>query len=283
MIRKSSFLALFVTLFFSFFVISTADAVTETFSGSYQVEPGTKLELHNENGKVPIKRWDQSHVKVTAKKKTGRGGKLENVEIKVTQAGTMNIETIHLVKNPRVSVTYDVRVPAEVIVNYVDTSNGGIKLEGTKGNAIVETSNGKIEIENVSGNIRARTSNGKIKMKDIDGYVSAETSNGSIEVKKVAGIEKAETSNGSIEAEIPAIHDNDIRIKTSNGFIKLYLSPDLDANIEMRTSNGKIIIRDLEIVASEISKTKLKGRIGNGGRKIYGKTSNGSINLHRLK
>lgn len=282
MTRKSSFLPVMVISLFLFFALSAANAATETFDETYHVKPGTRLELRNRNGSVTIQGWGQPNVKVTAEKETRWGGKLKNVEIKVTLGETMTIETIHLVKNPKVSVAYDVRVPTGVIVGEVRTSNGKIEINGTQGNATVETSNGKIEIENVRGDIEARTSNGKIEIEDVDGLVSAETSNGNIEIENVGGIQNAETSNGSIEAEIPAIHDDDIRIRTSNGPIQLYLSPDLNANIEVKTSNGKIAVRNLEIVTSDISETKLTGKIGNGGPTLYGKTSNGSIEILRL-
>jgi len=282
MTRKLFLFTLFAIPLFSFLLISPVCADTETFNKTYQVEPYTKLELRNRNGGVTVQRWDQSEVKIIAVKKTGWGGKLDNVEIKVHQGDTMTIETIHLVSNPRVSVTYDIRVPSGVIVNYVSSSNGKIDLTGTHGNAIVETSNGKINIENISGDIKASTSNGKILIKDIKGFVSAETSNGGINIINIGGINRIETSNGSIETEIPMIQD-DIFIKTSNGSLKLHLPRGLNANIELKTSNGKIRLHDLEIVVSEISKSKIKGRIGDGGKRIYGKTSNGSIDLYELR
>ncbi len=282
MIRKVTLLALCVMFLVAFMMVFSANAATETFDESYQVEPGTKLELRNKNGNVTIRRWDQSQVKVFAKKKTHRGGKLENVKVEVTLGETMNIETIHLVRNPKVSVTYDVQVPAEVIVQYVDTSNGKISLEGTQGDVTVKSSNGKIEIEHVKGNIDAKTSNGKIEIADVDGFVNAQTSNGSVEIKEVTGVRGVKTSNGGIEVEIPAIGDKEVQIKTSNGAVKVYLSPELNANIEIKTSNGKITIEDLEIVASKISKNQVQGELGDGGPKIFVKTSNGKIDLHKL-
>jgi DUF4097 and DUF4098 domain-containing protein YvlB len=283
MILKPWVLKLFGTFLFSLWVISSATAATESFDQSYQVEPATKLEVRNRNGNVTIQCWDQRHVKVNATKKTSWGGKLDNVEIRVTQNDTMTIETIHLVKNPRVSVTYDIRVPSNVLVSHVHTSNGGIEIEGTQGDAVVETSNGRIELHDVHGDIQAMTSNGKIEIEKVKGFVSAETSNGSIEITRVSGIKRAETSNGSIEAEIQAIHDDRLQIRTSNGSIELHLFAEIDADIEMRTSNGKITLHGLDIVAREISKTALKGKIGKGGPTIYGKTSNGSIHLYKLK
>lgn len=264
-------------------VVAPVYAETETFEKTYQVEPGTKLELRNKNGDVTIRLWDQPQVKVFAEKKSRRGGNVDDVEISVSTGDTMVVETVYHVKNPKVSITYDIQIPAEVIVSFVHTSNGSITVEGVQGDTNLKTSNGVIEVKDVKGNLHATTSNGSIEIKDVQGIVGAETNNGNIEIAKVAGIRGAETSNGSIDAEIPAINDDTI-IKTSNGSIKLYLPADLNATFDIKTSNGKITLHDdLEMtVSGEISRTKLQGKLGNGGPKISVKTSNGRINLYKL-
>jgi len=119
-------------------------ADTETFDEIYEVGSGTRFEIRNRNGSVNIQGWERSQIKVHATKITQWGGKLENIEIQVSQGADFKIETIHLVKNPRVSVSYDLRVPVNVLVKRVRTSNGKIELEATRGDTKVETSNGRI-------------------------------------------------------------------------------------------------------------------------------------------
>jgi len=282
MIRKSIFSSLCITAFVTFFIVSLVSADTETFDETYEVNPGARLELRNHNGGVSIQKWDRSNLKVQATKKARWGGKLENVEIKVTPGDNFTIETIHLVRNPKVSVTYDIHVPEGLIVTNVRTSNGKIELKGTQGDTIAETSNGKIKIKGATGNVEAHTSNGAIEIEDVKGFVSAHTSNGSIDVEDVVGVIELETSNGSIEAEVAAIGENGLRVRTSNGAIELELADGLNANLEARTSNGKIKLEDFEVVVKEISKKSLRGRIGKGGKKISCRTSNGRIVLKKL-
>jgi DUF4097 and DUF4098 domain-containing protein YvlB len=264
-------------------IVTPAIAATETFHETYEVEPATTLNLHNKNGGVTIRGWEKSYIEVSAEKTSRWGGNVDNVEITViTDDDTLTIETIYLVKNPRVSVTYEISVPEDVSVRSVGSSNGAITLENTRGDVVAETSNGSIEIEDLQGTAKAKTSNGKIEITRVSGYVEAKTSNGSITITDVSGTVAAQTSNGRIRAEIQEIQD-DIRIKTSNGSIELYVSPDLNATIEMKTSNGKITIQGIEIIASELSKTKLKGKFGNGGKHLDVKTSNGSIDVYKLQ
>lgn len=283
MIRKSIFSSLCISAFVTFFIVSLVSADTETFDETYEVSSGTRFEIRNRNGSVNIQGWDRSQIKVHATKKTRRGGKLENVEIQVSPGADFIIETIHLVKNPHVSVSYDIRVPVNVVVKLVRTSNGKIELEGTHGDTEVETSNGKIEVKDAVGDIDAHTSNGAIQIEDVKGFVSAHTSNGAIEVEGAAAVVELETSNGAIEAEVPAIGNNGLRIRTSNGAIELNLASDLNVDLEARTSNGNIKLDDLEVVVKEISKNTLRGKIGNGGKRISCRTSNGRIVLKKLK
>ena len=282
MFGKKSYKHLFGILFSTLFILSPAFAAEETFKKTYDVKPGTRLELRNYNGGVTVQKWDRGKLKVEATKKARWGGKLENVEIKVTPGDVFNIETVHLVRNPKVSVTYDIHVPEGLIVTNVRTSNGKIELIGTRGDTIAETSNGEIKIQDAIGNVEAHTSNGAIEIEDVKGFVSARTSNGSIEVEGSSGVEELETSNGAIDAEVPAIGENGLRVRTSNGAIELALAVGLNANLDARTSNGKIKLEDFEVMVNEISKSSLRGRIGKGGKKISCRTSNGRIVLKQL-
>jgi DUF4097 and DUF4098 domain-containing protein YvlB len=281
--RQCLIIVLLVGLFV--YVLGTAapiGAASENFQETYEVKPGTTLEVQNKNGSVEIARWDKPQVEVWAEKKADfLGGKLDKVKIEVTAGDVMSIKTVYLEENPRVSVTYIISVPKDVSVKSVESSNGAITLKGTQGDVTVETSNGRIEVEGVNGNVKAKTSNGKIEITSVQGSVEARTNNGEIAITKVTEIRSAETSNGRIRAEIQEMRD-DVELKTSNGAIELYLSPKLNIEIEMKTSNGKISTQGVNITSSESSDTKLNGKIGSGGKQLSVKTSNGSITVYKL-
>ena len=237
---------------------------TEEFLMTYTVDAGTTLQVDNFNGAVNIHKWDKDVVEVYALKQTRYGrGELKNVDIEVSTGGVMTIETKRLTQNPRVSVNYEIKVPGDVIVDRVKTSNGVVGLDGTSGDA------------------RATTSNGAIDIRNVDGYVSADTSNGKINIAGTTGVMEARTSNGAIIVEIPDIN-RDLTIRTSNGAVSVYLPADLNADIEMRTSNGRVSIHDVTVTVSESSKNNFKGKIGSGGNRIYIETSNGAIDVYIL-
>lgn len=263
-------------------LVLPAFAVTETFHKTYDVKAGMPLTVSNRNGGITIQVWEKNSVDVVAEKKTRIGGRLEDVEIQVTIGDVIAIESVYLVNNPRVSVNYRINVPAGLVVQNLKTSNGAISLQGTGGDVVADTSNGAIKVVEHRGDVQVETSNGSIELRNIRGIVDAKTSNGSITIADVTGISSAKTSNGSIHAEVAEIAGEALEIKTSNGRVKVFLSPDLNADVEMQTSNGKITMQDVEIMTTEISKTKIQGRIGSGGRMLNVKTSNGAIEVYGL-
>jgi hypothetical protein len=91
--------------------ISSAIAETETFEKAYKIDSGAAFEIRNRDGKVRIEGWDGNQVMIRAIKETRWGGRLDNVKIQVLPGERFSIETIHLVNNPKVSVSVDVRVP----------------------------------------------------------------------------------------------------------------------------------------------------------------------------
>ena len=239
--------------------------VTEEFSQSYRVRSGTPVTIYNPNGDVTVIGWDNNVIEIKARKESIHGQEaLDEVEIFIDIAEEMIIRTEHPSGARRVTVDYQIMVPEDLPVNYIECSNGHIILDSIIGNPVLLSSNGIIQATNINGIVHARTSNGDIT------------------VKAVKGLEDLITSNGDIEAELPALH-NDLQIKTSNGSIKLALSPDLAVDLTAETSNGSITIQNLNIDEAELDKTSLVGLMNGGGFQVSLVTSNGSVELSQLK
>ncbi len=239
--------------------------VTEEFYQSYRVRSGTVLEIINPNGNVTVSGWDGDRVEISALKQSDHGREaLEEAEIFIDIAETLKIKTEHPTAMARVTVDYEIKIPEDVTVALIESSNGDINLQGVSGNPVLLTSNGTITAGNING------------------IVSAQSSNGDITAIGVRGLGYLRTANGDIEAELPTLHE-DLEIRTSNGSISLFLDPMLEANIEAETSNGTINIDNLALDISEQEQALLVGILNEGGPKIKITTSNGSINLARLR
>jgi len=243
----------------------TDTVVTEEFYQSYQVRSGTVVNVMNPNGSVTITGWDEDTVEIRAVKESPRGqDALDEVDINIDIADELSIETIHPTDNFLVSVSYDIKVPVDLLIDIIECTNGNITLENIGGNPVLSTSNGTISAVNING------------------IVSAVSSNGDITASGVRGLDEVRTSNGNITAELPAIYGN-VEMKTSNGSIVLLMSPALAVDLDAKTSNGSISISNLNIDAAEFDQTTLSGSMNGGGSMVEISTSNGSIELAQLK
>lgn len=263
---------------------SDNDKITKEMNSTFEGKEGTILNVTNSNGSIKIIGWAKDFIDINTTLITSEDEEeFEKVEIEVKEKNkACNISTVYKSKKAKVSVEYLIKLPFNMKIGEIQSSNGSIKIDGVNGNADISSSNGSLKIDNSKGEISLRTSNGSITVDNFSGSVDARTSNGRINISKVNGSIDASTSNGSISAEISSLKE-DADFSTSNGSIKLYLNPKLDAEIYASTTNSHIKLNDIEIKTSELSKNYLKGKIGKGGNLIKATTTNSSINIYELK
>jgi hypothetical protein len=261
------------------------EGTSGTFLRLFDVKAGSKLQVHNINGKVEISTWNQNKVRVLATVTT-KGAQYKDASevIEIKTGSTMIIRT----KNIKdISVAYEIKVPQGTKVEKIITSNGQIEVYDIKGPTYISSSNGIITAENIDGDIIAETSNGTIDINKA-GFIKASTSNGAISLRNIEGIEEIKTSNSKIYAEINRLKSDYTNIETSNGEIELRLSKNLDAELIASTSEGKIYTHEIskqqifKIINREKEKY-LKAKVGKGGHKeINIRTSNGNIYIKSL-
>ncbi|ABN56175.1 MULTISPECIES: DUF4097 family beta strand repeat-containing protein [Methanoculleus] len=235
---------------------------TEQFDRTVAVEPESGIVVINHNGNVAVNVREGEDVGITAVKRSVYGrGELEKVRIEVTEGDPLRVETVHTTFDPRVSVDYTISLPPTVVLQRIESSNGGIELSGVR---LEET--------------ELLTSNGRIEIRGAEGYVTATTSNAGITVEDCGGIAGLATSNGEVTAELSAVR-GDVTVSSSNAGITLRFAEDLDARVVATTSNGGITVHDLMLRLEESTGTSVSGTLGNGGPTVTVKTSNAGIDL----
>lgn len=239
---------------------------TETTTKAYAANEATIVTVSNFNGKVDITGWSGATVMVTAEKRSSVGqSDLKNINISVTDVGShLSFKTIYTgASTSQPSIDLTLKVPYNVTVDSVATSNGAIHISGAKGDTVLSTSNGAIFVSHVAG------------------FVSAATSNGYIQINGTTGINGAHTSNAAISAEVRDI-DGNISIETSNAVITVYINPSLNATVEMETSNAKVTVGGISLNVSLLEETHVIGTLGTDGHKIDIRTSNANVYLYKL-
>lgn len=273
------------------------------FHYEYPLKAGGRLSLESFNGAVEISTWDQNTIDISGTKRgpTEAAADMLNVSIDHT-ADSVAIRVVRpSERRNNLGARFAIKLPRNVLIDRITTSNGSIRIEDGVGPTRLHTSNGSIRLQSFRGTLDAQTSNGPIDLVECDGDVTAHSSNGHIHAEHLAGALDASTSNNSVTAVLER-PDSAVRISTSNGGVELTLPPNYSAAIRANTSNNSVALRfatepNAHLIAStsnssitsafemrvhgNISRNHTEGDLGSGGPTIDLRTSNGAIRLVR--
>lgn len=246
------------TLFLTIAIFASAAAnakVSEEETYTFDISDGGNLSVSNVNGSITVTGGNYDEIEVLAIKSADSQKALDKIEIKISQsADSVEIET-DLSGSKRWfnfggddgQVRYEIKVPA------------GLELDS------IETVNGSVEITGVSGDVHAESVNGNLELEDLSGDV------------------QMETVNGSISASF-AVLGGQQRIKgsTVNGRMSVHLPADADVSVSADTLNGSINARDFDLEAEKgFVGSDLNADIGSGSARLNLDTVNGSIKIQR--
>ncbi|MCZ2154921.1 MAG: DUF4097 domain-containing protein [Bryobacterales bacterium] len=277
--------------------------VTEDFTYSYPLAAGGTLEIFSRNGSVEVLGWEKETVEIRGTKYAQNRDELDRTKVDIS-VSPVSLVIRSVFPDNRASgkgVRYVIRAPFAAVVNMVETSNGGVRVEQvarvtklatSNGSMVVyrsagplaaNTSNGSIRVTETKGDLRLSTSNGRIEAESVVGSIHANTSNSSIRVavqEPAAGEAlQLETSNGTVELTMRSYAANPMTLETSNGGIVLRLPRGANATIAARTRNGAIQSAFRAPDSRTVTKDTLDTTLGTGGPLIKLTTSNGSIRL----
>ena len=248
-------------------VVVNSQNRSDEFRWSGTVAPGQTVAIKGVNGNITAEASSGNEVQVVAIK-SSRKSDVNSVQIKVVpHSGGVSICALypspsgdlpdcasesseiirstanHRIENNDVQVDFMVKIPAHV-------------------NFVGKTINGEVSASSLSGNVVTRTINGSIRI-------------------STTGYAEATTINGEITARLgDAQWRSELKFTTINGAINLDLPANTSTDFEAQTMNGTIN-SDFPISLTTTLKERkhLRGRIGAGGRELFLKTLNGSINL----
>jgi hypothetical protein len=235
---------------------------------SFPLNAGGRLTVETFNGGIEVSGWDQDTVDISGTKYGPTQEIADQVEVAVdhTPASVAVRVQRPSYRRGNLGAKFVIKVPRRAVVDYLTTSNGGIRVTDAAGPTRLRSSNGGIRVAGLSGGLEAHTSNGGITA-DLD---------------KVEGEVRLETSNGSIEVRLPQSLRDGVRAHTSNGGITVRLAEGVDARVSARTSNAHVT-SDFDVrMQGEIDRHRMEGVIGKGGPLLDLSTSNGSIRLARM-
>lgn len=264
-LNRALFFAIGVTTAFAAAPLSAQTDDGTTFRWSGPVVAGHFIRLHNMNGSIQIERGAGPTVDVVAERRVERG-------------------------DPK-TVKFDVRMRADgdVVICALWGNDQECTDNGTRGSY---NSNSWRRRDNISVTMRvrvpdgvktfARSTNGNVDVQGMTSEVDASTTNGNVNVRTSGGLVNATTTNGSVTASLGSLTGNQpMRFTTTNGSVTVYAPPVLNADIEMSTTNGGLTTEFPMTISGRIARNSVRGTLGNGGRSIVVRSTNGNVALKK--
>ncbi len=231
----------------------------DSWTRTYTVPPGGRLELINVNGRIDAEPASGAAIEVTAK----RTAKATTDEAAKELLGT--IEMREEVGDNRVRV--EVRPP---------------RMSGLSGHEF------KWTIKVPKGvHVDLRTINGGVHVTGLSGEVRVKTTNGTVVGKQItATVIDASAVNGGVDFELsqPLTGHEQIELQTVNGGASLALTADSRASITGRAVNGGVRVADgldIKRTGEEDSRRRLDGTLNGGGAKVNVHTVNGGVRFEK--
>jgi hypothetical protein len=228
-----------------------------------RVAAGQAIEVKGVNGEVEASPTGGGDVEVTAVKR-GRRSDPDQVEVRVVEHGG------------GVTICAVYPTPPGERANECAPGTGGR----------MSTRDNDVRVDFVvrvpaGVNFVGRTVNGEVTARDLPADAEAHTVNGGV-VVEAAGHTLARTVNGSIQARMGrADWSGETEFETVNGTITVELPENASADVDARTVNGGIETDFPLEVTGRISRRRMTGTIGGGGRKLSLQTVNGAIRLQK--
>ena len=202
------------------------------------------------NGGVRVTAWDRSDIRVVARIQAQAPTQAEADEIargiRIETGGGEVRATGPDTRNRRGwSVSYEISAPRGIDLD-LSTVNGGLSVDGIRGDLTLTTTNGGIDLDEVGGTVRAHTTNGGIGARLVGSGWSG------------SGLE----------------------MRTTNGGIDLSLPPGFNARLTASTVHGGID-SDFPITVQGRIGRRIDATLGNGGPPITLTTTNGGIEIRR--
>ena len=242
---------------FSFDVAS--GRAQDTWTRSYSVADGGRLELINVNGRITAEPATGSQVELVAERVARASSDESAKELlgKVEMREEVGDNRVRVeVRAPRqfslggVEVRWTVRVPKAVVVDLRNT-------------------NGKVQVNGLSGEVHARTVNGGVSGRDL----------------AVTALE-ASTVNGGVDVDIvePIGEGATVDVESVNGGVDVALAGDSRARVLARVTNGGISTGELALEPTgEQTRRRVEGTLNGGGASVTVETTNGGVRLTKSR
>jgi hypothetical protein len=176
--------------------------------------------------------------------------------------------------------TIDVTLPPECDLR-VRCGDGGVELEPVAGAIDVETGDGHIRAQGTRGRVRLWTGDGGIDADGVDGDLTAHTNDGHLRIRGRFDRLDLHTGDGGIEAS--ALRGSALAgpwsVTSGDGRVLVRIPRNLAALLDASTGDGHLHVELPIALSGEVDHHALRGSLNGGTVPLRVRTADGSITL----
>jgi DUF4097 and DUF4098 domain-containing protein YvlB len=259
----------------------------DEFNRTYQLAPGTHVEVSSIRGHVTITNADSATAEVKIIRTARTREDLEYHKIEVQQSG--NNLVVRGIQEPDERRGRNVQVDHEVILKLprsidlsVNSISGRLKAGDVDGQAHVNSISGSVIIGNVGGKLQVSSVSGNLAVGNVEADARVNSISGNLALGQVNGSLDVSGVSGGVKATLVSLSPQGIHIKSVSGSIEIGFKSDVNADFRADSISGQVYL-DVPNVTRESDEksSNVRARIGAGGTPITIFSVSGNIRLTR--
>ena len=254
---------------------------------TYQLAPGTRVEVSSIRGHVEITNSDSTTAEVQIIRTARTRADLEYHKIEVQQ--TANGLVVKGVQEPDERRGRNIQVNHQVILKLprridlsVSSVSGPVKVGDVDGEAHVSSISGTAKIGNVGGKLQVSSVSGSLDVGNVGADARVSSISGNLRLGQVNGSLDVTSVSGALNTTLTSLSPRGIHIRSVSGSVELGFKSDINADFNAEHISGGVYLEVPNVIReSDERSNNVRARIGAGGTPITITSVSGNIRLTR--
>ena len=277
----------------------------DEFNQTYQLAPGTRVEISSIRGPVEITNADVATAEVRIIRTARTRADLEYHKIEVEQTGNRLVvrgeqeRDSRSERNVQVNHRVILKLPRNIDLSVSSVSgslkagdvNGQTHVSSISGSANIGNVGGKLQVSSISGSLdvgnvgaeaRVTSISGNLTVGNVGADARVTSISGNLRVGQVNGSLDVSSVSGGLNATLASLSPQGIQIKSVSGSVELGFTSEVNADFNAEHISGEVYFDVPNVTRDNESKSSnVRARIGAGGTPITISSVSGNIRLTR--
>ena len=259
----------------------------DEFNQTYQLTPGTRVEVSSIRGRVEITNSDTTSAQVQIIRTARTPADLEYHKIEVRHEG--NSLVVRGVQEPEDRRGRNIQVNHQVILKLprsidlaVSSVSGSLKAGDVDGQTSVNSISGSARLGNVGGKLQVSSVSGSLEAGNVGADARVNSVSGNVRLGQVNGSLDVTSVSGALDTVLLSLSPQGINIRSVSGSVEIAFKSDVNADFSAEHVSGEVYLDVPNVTRdTETKSPNVRARIGAGGTPITISSVSGNIRLTR--